>query len=896
MRGKIHTGDQGMRKYIKDKNYIDVIVVILCFIIPVIIYWDAITQNKILISGDGINFFVPKIFQNESISNGEIPLWNSYVITGISLIADPNNTYFYPFNALGLIFPTTLFTNLYYIIHLGLAGIFTYIFLKKSTGNRIIAFAGAIVFSSSIVIGGSRREHGWVYTSVIWMPLVLYFIQSYIKTRKIRNIVYSSLTMAIQFFGGNPQIALYSDILASIYFVYYLIYDKYSIKEIIRILFIWVGGYIAFAAIELIPMIELIIYSSRANASQIFCLLSTRWELLLMTLFPYIFGDIVHPLGDYGSAEISIEIYIGIIPLIYAVYATRYFISNRLVKFASIAVILAFVYSSSCNIPIMGDILQKIPVLNYFRVQSRILYIYAFFGICCFAFGIYDIKNPEHIKRILVHSIFILGVIIFTAAVIAAIGRSPMSNVNETLYYSFNSSLFRNSIAIALINVLLIGIIYIIKDKTLYYKYGSYSIIIILIIISIFDIGRFSWKHQEIDIKTLMQTEEINTLKSLLQNDPYRIITDYDSYTQENYVNSGLSNNWSMISQIRNIKGRTEFENPQLNELLVQSESRDNSNINKLISNDDILSMLSVKYLLMPINKTIPIKTPDKLEREIINRGDKITTPGNNKLYIDSIPISIEIDRYYQIDINVSAIDPNDELFYVDFYGGPSYDSIEQQQLIPIKNGYHNYTTVLFSGEKTLPANIIFRIVCKTNNPITLSNIKVTLLSTGSSNSDYTYITRTSKYNIYELNKAQKILYIPNTVKNIENENSLREKPEDYPDLDKISYINGINNYSTDGSLIIMSISNNRLTARVIADNITFVNHAQSYYPGWKAYIDGKQTNIYLVNGIIQGIKVPSGNHIIKFIYDPISFKIGAFISITSLLLSVLFIVFKRKR
>ena len=55
------------------------------------------------------------------------------------------------------------------------------------------------------------------------------------------------------------------------------------------------------------------------------------------------------------------------------------------------------------------------------------------------------------------------------------------------------------------------------------------------------------------------------------------------------------------------------------------------------------------------------------------------------------------------------------------------------------------------------------------------------------------------------------------------------------------------------------------------------------FYPGWKATIDGKPTQIFQTNYIQRGVKVPSGEHIVRFEFHPLSFKIGVGITVASL-------------
>jgi len=72
-------------------------------------------------------------------------------------------------------------------------------------------------------------------------------------------------------------------------------------------------------------------------------------------------------------------------------------------------------------------------------------------------------------------------------------------------------------------------------------------------------------------------------------------------------------------------------------------------------------------------------------------------------------------------------------------------------------------------------------------------------------------------------------------------------------------------------------------------DCILFLS--ETYYPGWKAYVDGQETKIYRANYIFRAIKFPAGNHKVEFIYFPITFKAGLLGSLLSLILLVVYLV-----
>ena len=51
---------------------------------------------------------------------------------------------------------------------------------------------------------------------------------------------------------------------------------------------------------------------------------------------------------------------------------------------------------------------------------------------------------------------------------------------------------------------------------------------------------------------------------------------------------------------------------------------------------------------------------------------------------------------------------------------------------------------------------------------------------------------------------------------------------------------------------------------------------SEIYYPaGWKAYIDGSETEIYKTNHILRSVLVPPGSHTVEFRFDPPGYQFG---------------------
>lgn len=67
-------------------------------------------------------------------------------------------------------------------------------------------------------------------------------------------------------------------------------------------------------------------------------------------------------------------------------------------------------------------------------------------------------------------------------------------------------------------------------------------------------------------------------------------------------------------------------------------------------------------------------------------------------------------------------------------------------------------------------------------------------------------------------------------------------------------------------------------------ENDGFLVLSDTYYPGWKAYVDGKRSEIYLTNYLVRSVYLKKGEHIVKFIYLPFAFILGVIISFAAML------------
>lgn len=66
---------------------------------------------------------------------------------------------------------------------------------------------------------------------------------------------------------------------------------------------------------------------------------------------------------------------------------------------------------------------------------------------------------------------------------------------------------------------------------------------------------------------------------------------------------------------------------------------------------------------------------------------------------------------------------------------------------------------------------------------------------------------------------------------------------------------------------------------------------SESFYPGWKVYVNGEEKEILRANYLFRAIVVEPGKHSVRFEYDPFSFKLGLAITILTILLCGIYFI-----
>ncbi|MBI3763736.1 MAG: YfhO family protein, partial [Chloroflexi bacterium] len=85
-------------------------------------------------------------------------------------------------------------------------------------------------------------------------------------------------------------------------------------------------------------------------------------------------------------------------------------------------------------------------------------------------------------------------------------------------------------------------------------------------------------------------------------------------------------------------------------------------------------------------------------------------------------------------------------------------------------------------------------------------------------------------------------------------------------------------------SLSYLEYSAEHLTIQVQTPAPAYLAFAEVWYPGWRATVDGRSTPIYRANYAFRAVRLEAGEHRVEMIFDPLTWKIGAGITMLTIL------------
>ncbi len=156
-----------------------------------------------------------------------------------------------------------------------------------------------------------------------------------------------------------------------------------------------------------------------------------------------------------------------------------------------------------------------------------------------------------------------------------------------------------------------------------------------------------------------------------------------------------------------------------------------------------------------------------------------------------------------------------------------------------------------------------------------------------------TLIEKTVGYFVYHYN-ATKYWTVDNSIILPDNENALAAIRTPNFDPWQTVILNDGEQFARQhepSTVQILSENSSSVHLQVDRQNAGYLVMAMSYYPGWKARVNGLEQPVYRANYAFNAILLRPGANDVEFFYDPLSFRIGAAVTIVSLMLISLFLI-----
>lgn len=321
-------------------------------------------------------------------SGGGFPLWNPYLFGGLPYVAAMHGDIFYPTFLLRMVMPTDAGMTWGMILHLMLAGIATYAFLRRLG----IGFHGSLVGGLAYMMGGpvagliSPGHDGKLFVSAL-LPVTLLVITRGVRDGKQWAWGVLAIVVGLGVLSPHPQLLQYL-LLTSGAWALMLAFGGQGEQALARpqafarLGFALAAVAVGFAigAIQYLPVSEYVEWSPRVGGRgyDYATSYSMPIEELLNTYLPQFSGILDNYWGRNGIHFHSEYVGAGVLFLAAAGLGAVRGATKRLTWFWIGAGIVSLLWALGGNTPFYHLVYALVPGTKYFRAPSTIMYVTSF--------------------------------------------------------------------------------------------------------------------------------------------------------------------------------------------------------------------------------------------------------------------------------------------------------------------------------------------------------------------------------------------------------------------------------------------------------------------------------------------------------------------------------------
>lgn len=159
-----------------------------------------------------------------------MPLWNPYIHAGLPFVDAMHGDIFYPAAILQIILPVTYALGFKLILHIFLAGVFMFLFLRALGRSDQASFIGGLLymFTPCLVSLFYPGHDGKIYVTAL-TPLAFLMVHRGVTTRRIPWFLGFGLVYALMILTAHVQMSYYAAWGLGAYFIF-LLWDQYRFQ------------------------------------------------------------------------------------------------------------------------------------------------------------------------------------------------------------------------------------------------------------------------------------------------------------------------------------------------------------------------------------------------------------------------------------------------------------------------------------------------------------------------------------------------------------------------------------------------------------------------------------------------------------------------------------------
>lgn len=332
---------------------------------------------------------------NHLLNTGRYPLWNPFLFGGLPFVDAFHGDLFYPTSLLRLVLPLPLAMNLGFYLHLVLAGLFTYVFLR-SLGSRFVpAVLGGVAYQftgplASLLLAG---HDGKIFVGA-YLPLVLWLVRRTLARPTWRASLCFGGVVGLILLTPHIQMTYYLALAAGAYLLVHAVGTwrgkgiQVATRGVVAIL-VGIAVGVGISLVQFLPALGYLSASARGAGGGGGYTYAVSWSLppeeLLGLLVPQ-FPGLVEAYWGRNFFKLHTE-YLGLWPLFFLPFAFARSEERREVRFFAALGGIALLLALGGFTPLYQAAYALLPMLSLFRAPGMIFYLVAFSAVVLAAMG-----------------------------------------------------------------------------------------------------------------------------------------------------------------------------------------------------------------------------------------------------------------------------------------------------------------------------------------------------------------------------------------------------------------------------------------------------------------------------------------------------------------------------